>query len=194
VERVVLFHPLQLFQQSFQSKILIFVTFFGTESSSLLLHKHIQQIITKSQYLIKMESFSQDPIEIVFVQVTLEILGSFILFTLSHLIYKGIEIGHPVYAVIFCDIIVTLTSSLINVIILPFVDNYRYTGLANVNNFFCLVFHCCCWCILSILRYLYLVKQSWLDKTFPQLANLRIVSLLSLALLFILNISMGIPS
>ena len=141
-----------------------------------------------------MESFAQDPIEIVFVQVTLEILGSFILFTLSHLIYKGIEIGHPVYAVIFCDIIVTLISSLINAIILPFVDNYRYTDQANLNSFFCLVFHCCCWCILSILRYLYLVKQSWLDKTFPQLANLRIVSLLSLALLFILNISMGIPS
>jgi hypothetical protein len=141
-----------------------------------------------------MEDFGQDPIALVGAQLTLEIIGCLILVVMSYLIYKRIEIGHPVYAVIFCDLTGTLASYLINTVILPFVSRSQYLRLVNVNNFFGLVFHCSCWCILSILRYLYIVKKPWLDKTFPELANLRNVSLFALMVLFTLNLSLCVST
>lgn len=96
----------------------------------------------------KMAALGHDPIAIVSTQVTLECLSSAVLFCGSYLIYKGIEIGHPVYAVILANLIGTLASSLLNSALFPFLTPYRYTSLANLNNIVCLAFHCCCWCIL----------------------------------------------
>jgi hypothetical protein len=155
-----------------------------------LLHKHIYFAID----FFKMEDFGQDPTALVGAQLTLEIIGSLILIVMSYLIYKRIEIDHPVYAIIFCDLTGTLASSLINTMVLPFVNRSQYLRLVNVNNFSCIVFHCCCWCILSILRYLYIVKQPWLDKTFPQPVHLQNLSLFSVIILFTLNFSFGMST
>jgi hypothetical protein len=139
-----------------------------------------------------MENLTLDKSEIVYGQVTLELLGCVILCTITYNMYKGIEIGHPIYAVIFCDLIGTLTSSLINTAILPFVDTCRYTSLANGNSIVFLAFHCCCWCVLSILRYIYIIKKAWLDEKFPDSSSLLKVSLSALVILVLWNASSGV--
>jgi len=133
--------------------------------------------------------FNQDRFEMVCVEVIFELLSSAILFTGSYYTYRGIEIRHPVYAVLFCDLIVALTSSLINAVIFPFVSTYRYSSLANGSNAFCFIFHSCCWCILSIQRYLYVTKKTWLEQKFPDPSRLLKVSLLSLIALVTFNVA-----
>jgi hypothetical protein len=134
-------------------------------------------------------TFEQDRFEIVCGLVVFELICSALLFTVSYYTYKGIEIRHPVYAVIFCDLIVALATSLTNAVIFPFVSTYRYTSLSNGSNMFCLIFHSCCWCILSIQRYLYITKKAWLEQKFPDLGRLLKVSLLSLMTLVTLNVT-----
>jgi hypothetical protein len=88
-----------------------------------------------SNYL---NNFQQDSIEIISIQVILELLSSALLFSVIYYTYKGIEIRHPVYAILFCDLIVALASSLANAVIIPFVPStYTYTSLANGSNMFC---------------------------------------------------------
>ena len=127
-------------------------------------------------------------------EVFLELFFIVIHFTVLYNIYKGIEISHPVYAVVFCDHFINLVSSLINVAILPFVINYKYTVLVNGNNAVCLVFNSCCWCILSLLRYLYVTKKTWLENKLPEPARLLIVSFSALAVLAILSVSSGLAT
>jgi len=135
------------------------------------------------------EIIAADRDEIVYTEVVLEILNSVSLFVLAYFIYKGIEVGHPVYALIFCDILVTLASSLINGLVFPFVKTYRYTSLANGNSIVCLFFHCCCWSVLSVLRYMYIINKTWLEQTFPEPSSLQNVSFFSLAFLVTINVS-----
>jgi hypothetical protein len=135
------------------------------------------------------DTFEQDRFEIVCGQVIFELICSALLFTLSYYTYKGIEIKHPVYAVIFCDLIVALATSLANAVIFPFMSTYKYTNLSNGSNMFCLIFHSCCWCILSIQRYVYITKKAWLEEKFPDLGRLLKVSLLSLMTLVTLNVT-----
>jgi hypothetical protein len=137
-------------------------------------------------------NFQQDRFETVCVEVIFEVLSSAILFTGSYYTYRGIEIRHPVYAVLFCDLIVALASSLINGVIFPFVSTYRYTSLANGSNVLCLIFHSCCWCILSIQRYLYITKKTWLEQKFPDPSRLLKASLLSLIVLVTFNMGSGL--
>ena len=40
--------------------------------------------------------------------------------------------------------------------------------MVNGNNALCFLFHCCCWCILSILRFLYIIHPNWLHHKFPE--------------------------
>jgi len=140
------------------------------------------------------DTFEQDRLEIVCGQVVFELICSALLFTVSYYTYKGIEIRHPVYAILFCDLIVALASSLTNAVILPFVPTYKYTGLANGNNMFCLIFHFCCWLILSIQRYLYITKKTWLDTKFPEPDSLLKISLMSLIILYIISAGSSITT
>ena len=131
-----------------------------------------------------------DKFEIVSLYFISELLCSFVLFLETYFIYKGIEIEHPVYAVIFCDLIVTLVSSLINVVVLPFASNdFRFTALANGNSVLCLHFHCCCWVVLSVLRYLYIVKEKWLDEKLLGSRVRLLVAFAALAALFLTNVT-----
>ena len=135
-------------------------------------------------------SSSADRIETVACQVILEIISSAVLFTGAYLVYKEIEIRHPVYAVIFCDLLVSLVSSVISIAIFPFsIGTFRYTAASNLISLLCLHFHCCCWSILSVLRYLYINHQHWLDQTFPEFKGLLWISFSVLGILFTINIT-----
>ena len=135
-------------------------------------------------------SSSADRIETVTCQVILEIISSVVLFTGTYLVYKEIEIRHPVYAVIFCDLLVSLVSSVISIAIFPFsIGAFRYTAASNLISLLCLHFHCCCWSILSVLRYLYINHPHWLDETFPEFKGLLGVSFSALGILFTINVT-----
>jgi len=143
---------------------------------------------------IKMEDVSLDQKKIVNVQVILELFSSVTIIYVVYKMFKGIEISHPLYAIIFCNLITSLLSSLLNSIVFPFISSVRYTSLVNGNNIACLCFHFCCWCILSILRYLYILKKDYLDEKFSEPAKLLHVSIFALFLLFAINVSsLAIP-
>jgi len=127
-------------------------------------------------------------------EVFLELFFIVIHFTVLYNIYKGIEISHPVYAIVFFNNFINLVSLLINVAILPFVINYKYAVLVNGNNAVCLVFNSCCWCILSLLRYLYVTKKTWLENKFPEPVRLLKVSFSALGILAMLNLSSGLAT
>jgi len=138
---------------------------------------------------IKMEDVSLDQKKIINVQVILELFSSVTIIYVVYKMYKGIEISNPLYAIVFCNLITSLLSSLLNSIVFPFISSVCYTSLVNGNNIACLCFHFCCWCILSILRYLYILKKDYLDEKFSEPAKLLHVSIFALFLLFAINVS-----
>jgi hypothetical protein len=75
-------------------------------------------------------------------QIALEVCNIGYLATGVYLMYRGIEIGHPVYGTLFCNLLVTLTSSVANAFVFPLVSVYPYDGLANGSNLGSLLFHC----------------------------------------------------
>jgi hypothetical protein len=125
--------------------------------------------------------------EMVFLPIFLDTINIIILIAVICIMYVGIEISHPLYALLFSNLIVTTISSLINVFIFPFVNTINYNNLVNGNSAICLLFHCSCWCIVSVLRYLYIIHKSWLDKTFQRPFLLLLLSLFGVMTLFSLG-------
>jgi hypothetical protein len=55
--------------------------------------------------------------------------------------YRGIEIQHPLYAILFCNLIVPLISTIINITVFGFVSLEKYARLSNATNAFSVYFH-----------------------------------------------------
>jgi hypothetical protein len=81
--------------------------------------------------------------------------------------YNGIEIDHPVFRVLFCNLIVAFLSSAVNVVVYPFETEIKYSTMVTTSNGLSLMFHCCCWLILSLLRFFYIIHKDWLLRRFP---------------------------
>jgi hypothetical protein len=122
--------------------------------------------------------------EISYVPIILELFNIILLLACTCLIYSGIEISHPVYAVLFYNLVIALLSSFINSMIFPFVKNINFTNLVNGNSVACLLFHCSSWCVLSLLRYMYIIHKSWIDETFPEPFKLLLLSVVGVIFLF----------
>jgi hypothetical protein len=101
--------------------------------------------------------------------------------------YNGIEISHPIYATLFCNMVITLLSSVIDVFIFPFVTNFKYSTLVNGNSVLCLLFHFCSWFVLSVLRYFYIVYPDQLHQRFPEPKVLSSIAIISDILIFTIN-------
>ena len=98
--------------------------------------------------------------------------------------YFGIDINHPIYSTLFCNLFITLISSIIDVFIFPFISAVKYIILVNGNNLLCLLFHCCSWSVSSVLRYLYIIHANWLHTKFPEAKLLSSWAILSICLIF----------
>jgi len=98
--------------------------------------------------------------------------------------YNGIEISHPVYATLFCNMIVTFLSSIIDVFVFPFVTNLKYSTLVSGNSVFCLLFHFSNWFVLSVLRYFYIVYPDQLHNKFPEQNMLSYLAIVLVFLVF----------
>ena len=102
--------------------------------------------------------------------------------------YLGIEINHPIYCTLFLNLIVTLVSSLIDVLIFPFLSlAVKYSALVNGNGVVCLLFHCCSWSISSVLRYFYIMHPNWLHRKFPEARTLSLLATVSIFAIFSLS-------
>jgi len=91
--------------------------------------------------------------------------------------YFGIEIGHPVYATLFCNLVSVLAASTIEVLVLPFLQDIRAETFVKSCAAFYAIFHGTTWLVMSVLRYLYIVHGSWLHVVFPDSRTLTVLSL-----------------
>ncbi len=66
--------------------------------------------------------------------------------------YQGIQIIHPIYAVLFLNLLVQFVSSGISLVAFPVLESDKFVRLSNGNNSLSLLFHCTAWCVTSILR------------------------------------------
>jgi hypothetical protein len=135
------------------------------------------------------QSQTADP-SVMYFQVSCEVFNTAFLSAGSFLFYYGIEITHPVYAVLFCNLITALVTSVINTLVTPMLRSTLYTPITNSINVACWYFHCCCWCIVSVLRYNYIINQEWLEQRWPDSKKLRIFSLASVFVMFFSGQSM----
>ena len=85
--------------------------------------------------------------------------------------YKGVEIQHPIYAVLFADMVVPILSSCINIITFPFTPVLIYFSSSNFSTVICLNFHSTCWCATSIFRYIYIIHENWLQRVLPNIRS-----------------------
>ena len=81
--------------------------------------------------------------------------------------YRGIEVQHPLYAVLFSNLIVALLSSIINTTVFGFISLHQYIRVSNITNGFSVYFHGTCWLLSSLIRYVYIMHNDWLFSKFP---------------------------
>ena len=91
-------------------------------------------------------------------------------------VYRGIEISHPIYAVMFCNLVVAFFSTILNLIAYVSFKVELFVRLNNANNALCLLFHCNAWVVKSLLRYIYVVHGSWIDDNFSNQTKLTRVA------------------
>jgi hypothetical protein len=88
--------------------------------------------------------------------------------------YNGIEIEHPIYKVLFSNLCVSLLSSITSFACFFFnpITVLKFSKIMSVNNWVCVMYHYTSWCILSILRYIYIKHRNWLYKKFPNTSTI----------------------
>ena len=92
-------------------------------------------------------------------------------------IYRGVEISHPIYFILFVNLIIPLSVSVINIIAYQITSTKKYLMMASSLSGLCLAFHCNCWCVTSIIRYLYIVHENWIHNKIPNFKHQCIVAL-----------------
>ena len=100
------------------------------------------------------------------------------------LMYQGIEISHPIYGSLFCNLASALMTSVAEIFLLALVTEIRATTIIKACSSLYLLFHCSSWGVVSILRYAYIVHPDWLHGKFPEPRVLLITSLVSIYLSF----------
>ncbi len=99
--------------------------------------------------------------------------------------YNGIYIEHPVFRVLFCNPIAAFFLSAVNLIVFPFNMEVKYSTVVTGTNASCLIFHCCCWFVVSLLRYLYIIHKEWLFSRYPDPKYLNRLTIGSVFLTYI---------
>jgi hypothetical protein len=99
--------------------------------------------------------------------------------------YNGIDIEHPIFRVLFCSLTAAFLSSAVNIIVFPVTMEIKYSTVVTATNVTCLIFHCCCWFIASVLRYLYIIHKEWLLNRYPDPKFLNRLAVASVFLTFI---------
>ena len=81
--------------------------------------------------------------------------------------YHGIEIQHPLYATIFLNLVVAFFFTLLDIIAFLFISTETFISISNASSGFTLYFHCTNWCVSSVIRYVYIVHEIWINNVMP---------------------------
>lgn len=96
-----------------------------------------------------------------------------------HQMYVGIEIYHPVYSILFINLVSALIASISEILILTLVSVLKTTIIVRGCTTFSLLFHHWSWCIVSVLRYLYIIESNWLHEKIAEPWKLTIAAIIS---------------
>jgi len=106
-----------------------------------------------------------------------DILDFVLLLVAIYGMYQGIEISHPVYALLFSNLVfpfVVTTLNLTFFLILPF---NTWTRLSLYGNVLSIHFHMTSWSIISVLRYVYIEHKEWIERKWSGPKELRYIAL-----------------
>jgi hypothetical protein len=98
--------------------------------------------------------------------------------------YNGVEISHPIFSVLFANLVMGLVSTILNISGYIFFSLEQYLNFSSGCNGIFVSFHCSVWCVTSILRFIYVLHIGWIDKRFPNQNKLTAISVASVYLLF----------
>ena len=93
--------------------------------------------------------------------------------------YIGIEISHPVYAMLTVNLILPAALTIVDFLLLvavPF-DLWYHQNL--FLNSLCSLFHTTSWTIISVLRYVLIEHREWLDKQWSVITKLTPIMIVS---------------
>ena len=102
--------------------------------------------------------------------------------------YHGVEISHPLYFILFVNLVIPLFASVTNICTYKIISTEKYLMLTSSLSGFCLKFHCNCWLVTSILRYIYIVNENWIHNKIPSFKHQCIVALVA-TLLFLVTLT-----
>ncbi len=81
--------------------------------------------------------------------------------------FHGIEIIHPLYTVLFLNLLVSCLSTVINIAAFSLVSIEKYVKVTNLSNSQSTFFHCTSWCVTSIICYIYIFHNDWMHNVIP---------------------------
>jgi hypothetical protein len=62
----------------------------------------------------------------------------------------------------------------------------------NANNWYCIIYHYTSWCVLSVLRYLYIMHNNWLHNKIPEPRTIGNLGVAATFLTFMLVLSVNL--
>ena len=108
-----------------------------------------------------------------------EVVDLFALLTGTYGMFQGTDIDHPIYALLFSNLIFPVICTIFNFAILIWKSFDLWLRVSMMTNYLSTLFHLVSWSVISILRFLYLQHQNWLESKFPDVKKLKILSLLT---------------
>ena len=69
-----------------------------------------------------------------------------------YFMYRGIEIQHPLYAILFFNLISSLASSIVNSAAFAFLSTEKFSQLSNLVNVLSLFLHDSSWLTSTVIR------------------------------------------
>jgi len=104
--------------------------------------------------------------------------------------YFGIEIYHPLYAILFLNLIIALATTVINLFIFMIMCSEQYVRISNAINGISIGFHFNCWCVSSILRYVYIMHDSWIER---RMRHIKFVCVAVISITFVCSFALLLP-
>jgi hypothetical protein len=127
-------------------------------------------------------------------QITLiapDYVGLLILSSGLYGMYQGIEVQHPLYAILFINLIIPSVLSMVDILAFVVIAPIeKYIMLTNVNSCISTFFHFTCWCLSSIIRYIYMVHENKLHEVIP---SMKRQCHIAIALAIIFSIALSAP-
>ena len=90
---------------------------------------------------------------------------------------KGIEIDHPVFSLLFSNLIFPFAATFLNLTALFLVNFQSWIRLSLFTNYLSMLFHTTSWGVISILRYISIEHSGWINNKWPEIKKLKPLAL-----------------